>query len=144
MDVLMVAAELAPYERATDAADLIFALTKTLRQLGHRVTVALPRYPSFEAHGLLAARRLTPLALPGGGEITVFDGPLSSGGRARAVRHPGARRGGRARRRSAAHGGRFRRFSVARAGHGGTRAPAPRAAAHRRAARARLAGWARL
>ena len=74
----MVAAELGPYERSTEAADAIPALAKVLRQLGHRVTVALPRYGSFEAHGLLVARRLTPLAVPGG-EVTVYDGQLSSG-----------------------------------------------------------------
>jgi starch synthase len=78
MDVLMVAAELGPYERTTEASDAIPALAKVLRQLGHRVTVALPRYGSFEAHGLLVARRLTPLSLPGG-EVTVYDGQLSSG-----------------------------------------------------------------
>lgn len=75
----MVAAELGPYVRESPAADSIAALAKGLRQLGHDVTVALPRYPGFEASGLLVARRLTPLPLPGGGEVTVFDGQLSSG-----------------------------------------------------------------
>lgn len=45
-------------------ADVVFALTKSLRNLGHRVTVALPRYPAFEQAGVLSARRLTPLPLP--------------------------------------------------------------------------------
>lgn len=75
----MVAAELGPYVRESAAADSIASLGKALRQLGHDVTVALPRYPGFEASGLLVARRLTPLPLPGGGEVTVFDGQLSSG-----------------------------------------------------------------
>ncbi|HEX6766425.1 MAG TPA: glycogen/starch synthase [Polyangiaceae bacterium] len=74
----MVAAELAPYARATEAADAVPSLAKALRQLGHRVTVALPRYRGFEAQGLLVARRLTPLAVAGG-EVTVFDGQLASG-----------------------------------------------------------------
>src|SRR4051812_35511487 len=78
MDVLMVTAELAPYPRVTAAGDLVLALTKGLRQLGHRVTIALPRYAAFEEHGLLLAGRLTPLAVPGG-EVTVFDGQHSSG-----------------------------------------------------------------
>jgi starch synthase len=78
MDVLMVAAELGPYARATEAGDAIPSLAKALRQLGHRVTVALPRYGAFEAHGLFAARRLTPLAVAGG-EVNVYDGQLSSG-----------------------------------------------------------------
>jgi starch synthase len=79
MDVLMVTAELSPYARVTPAGDVVLALTKGLRQLGHRVTLALPRYGAFEEHGLLLARRLTPLSVPGGGEVTVFDGQHSSG-----------------------------------------------------------------
>ncbi len=75
----MVAAELAPWVAETDAAAAVAALAKSVRQLGHDVTVAVPRYPGFEAGGLLVARRLTPLPLPGGGEVTVFDGQLPSG-----------------------------------------------------------------
>jgi len=75
----MVAAELGPYARASDAGDAVLALSKALRQLGHQVTLALPRYPTFEAHGLLVARRLTPLSIGEGREVTVFDGQLSSG-----------------------------------------------------------------
>ena len=78
MDVLMVTAELAPYARVTEAGDVVFALAKGLRQLGHRVTIALPRYAAFEEHGLLLARRLTPLVVDGA-EVTVFDGQLSTG-----------------------------------------------------------------
>ncbi len=78
MDVLLVTAELAPYARATDAGDVVFALAKGLRQLGHRVTIALPRYAAFEEHGLLLARRLTPLSVDGA-DVTVFDGQLSTG-----------------------------------------------------------------
>jgi starch synthase len=79
MDVLMVTAELSPYARVTAAGDVVLALAKGLRQLGHRVTLALPRYAAFEEHGLFLARRLTPLALPGGGDVTVFDCQHSSG-----------------------------------------------------------------
>jgi starch synthase len=79
MEILLAVAELAPYVRETEACDSVAALVKALRQLGHRVTVAAPRSPGFEAGGLLAARRLTPLALPGGREINVLDGQLASG-----------------------------------------------------------------
>lgn len=75
----MVAAELSPYVRDSEAADSIASLAKTLKQLGHEVTVALPRHPGFEQHGLMVARRLTPLALPHGGDVTVLDGQLASG-----------------------------------------------------------------
>ncbi len=74
----MVTAELAPYARVTDAADVVFSLAKGLRQLGHRVTIALPRYQAFEEHGLLLARRLTPLSVDGS-DVMVFDGQLSTG-----------------------------------------------------------------
>ncbi len=75
----MVASELGPYARASDAGDAVLALSKALRQLGHQVTLALPRYPTFEAHGLLVARRLTALSIGEGRDVTVFDGQLSSG-----------------------------------------------------------------
>ncbi|HWZ87260.1 MAG TPA: glycogen/starch synthase, partial [Polyangiaceae bacterium] len=79
MDILLALAELAPYVRETEAADSASALVKALRQLGHRVTVAAPRSPGFEAGGLLVARRLTPLSLADGSEVNVLDGQLASG-----------------------------------------------------------------
>lgn len=75
----MVAAELSPYARAGETADSVAALSRMLVQLGHEVTVALPRYGSFEDQGLLVARRLTPLRLLSGDAVTVFDGQLGSG-----------------------------------------------------------------
>jgi starch synthase len=42
-------------------ADVAAALSKALRLLGHKVTIALPRFPALEAGGLMLARRLTPL-----------------------------------------------------------------------------------
>lgn len=74
----MVSAELSPYARGGEVGDVVAGLSKALRQLGHRVTLALPRHPGFEAGGLLMARRLTPLSL-GGSDLTVLDGQLSSG-----------------------------------------------------------------
>lgn len=89
MDILFVASELAPTVKVGGLADVVFALTKALKGLGHKITLALPRYPAFERAGLLAARRLTPLklaALPGAPtaaglpkEAFVFDGRLASG-----------------------------------------------------------------
>ena len=81
MDILLALAELAPYVRETEASDSAAALVKALRQLGHKVTVAAPRSPGFEAGGLLAARRLTPLTLAGAAarEVNVLDGQLASG-----------------------------------------------------------------
>jgi starch synthase len=79
MDILMVTAELAPYARVTRAADTIAALSKALCQHDHRVTVVAPRHPGYEAQGLLAARRLTPLKLDGGVQVTVLDAQLPTG-----------------------------------------------------------------
>jgi starch synthase len=78
MDILMVSAELSPYARGSEVGDVVAGLSKALRQLGHRVTLALPRHPGFEAGGLLMARRLTPLSI-GGADLTVLDGQLASG-----------------------------------------------------------------
>ncbi len=79
MEILMVTPELSPQARATRAGDAVFALSKTLSQLGHRVTVAVPRYPGFESSGLLAARRLTPLKLRNDVHVTVHDAQLPTG-----------------------------------------------------------------
>jgi starch synthase len=85
MDILFVASELAPMAKVGGLADVIAALSKALRLLGHKVTLALPRYPAFEAGGLMLARRLTPVALPAGpdgipaAEVTLYDGRLGSG-----------------------------------------------------------------
>lgn len=90
MDILMVTAELAPYARATRAADEVAALSKALCQLDHRVTVVAPRHPAFEAQGLLAARRLTPLRVDGGAQVTVLDAQLPTGATMVLLDTPGA------------------------------------------------------
>ena len=82
MDILVVASELAPYARVGSVSDVVAALSKTLRQHGHNVTLALPRYPHFERAGLLVARRLNALTFPMGSSqitATVYDGRLPSG-----------------------------------------------------------------
>jgi starch synthase len=89
MNLLMVAAELGPYVRVTEAADSVASLGKALRQLGHDLTLCLPRHPGFEQQGLLMARRLTPLTLASGEEVTVLDGQLASGVRITLLDAPG-------------------------------------------------------
>src|SRR3954463_16510435 len=82
MDILFVATELAPMIKVGGLADVVSALSKALRLLGHKVTLALPRFPGIEAGGVMVARRLTPMVLPGPGErveVTIFDGRLGSG-----------------------------------------------------------------
>jgi starch synthase len=85
MDILFVATELAPMVKVGGLADVVAALSKALRLLGHKVTIALPRFPAIERGGVMVARRLTPIVLGGGPgegprtEVTVFDGRLGSG-----------------------------------------------------------------
>ena len=81
MEILFVTTELAPFVKVGGLADVSAALPKTLKALGHKVTIVMPRFPAFEEAGLLLARRLTPLHLSLGGkthEVTVFDGRLPS------------------------------------------------------------------
>ncbi|MCA9633964.1 MAG: glycogen/starch synthase [Myxococcales bacterium] len=77
MDILMVSAELSPFADS-GCGVVVAALAKGLRQLGHEVTVALPRLDGFEAAGLMLARRLSPLEWDGG-QAVVFDCQLPSG-----------------------------------------------------------------
>jgi starch synthase len=82
MDILHIASELTPYAKAGGLGDVVAALTKHLRLLGHKVTLVLPRYPAFAKAGLLTARRLTPLGFELGGkavEASLYDGRLASG-----------------------------------------------------------------
>jgi starch synthase len=84
MELLFASAEIAPMAKVGGLADVVSALSKAMRLLGHKVTIAMPRYASLEGSGLLLARRLSPLVLPAtsGGErveITLFDGRLGSG-----------------------------------------------------------------
>jgi starch synthase len=81
MEILFVATEIAPYEKVGGLGDVIAALPKALRGLGHRVTVVLPKTESWAGAGLLLARRLTPLTFTLGGtdhSVTLYDVRLSS------------------------------------------------------------------
>ncbi|MCL2779269.1 MAG: glycogen synthase [Polyangiaceae bacterium] len=81
MEILFVTTELAPYIKVGGLADVSAALPKTLKALGHKVTIVMPRFAAFEQSGLLMARRLTSLHLELGDksyDVTVFDGRLSS------------------------------------------------------------------
>ena len=79
MDILLVASEIAPWVQNTAVADVVASLGKTLKQVGHSVTVVVPFSPAYESGGLLLARRLTPLKIEGHANLTVFDTQLTSG-----------------------------------------------------------------
>jgi starch synthase len=81
MEILHLSTELAPYVKVGGLGDVLAALPKALRQLGHKATVLLPRFPALESAGLSLARRLTPLKFTLGGkawEVTLFDARLPS------------------------------------------------------------------
>ena len=81
MEITFITTELAPFVKVGGLADVSAALPKALRALGHSVTVVVPRFPALEAHGLLLARRLTPLRFTLGDrslEATLLDGRLAS------------------------------------------------------------------
>jgi starch synthase len=81
MDITFVTTELSPFVKVGGLADVSAALPKALRTFGHAVTIVMPRFPALEEHGLLLARRLTPLRFTLGDrsfEATVLDGRLAS------------------------------------------------------------------
>jgi starch synthase len=81
MEITFVTTELSPFVKVGGLADVSSALPKALRALGHTVTIVMPRFAALEKHGLLLARRLTPLRFALGErtfEATVFDGRLAS------------------------------------------------------------------
>ena len=81
MEITFVTTELSPFVKVGGLADVSSALPKALRGLGHTVTIVMPRFAALEKHGLLLARRLTPLRFSLGDrsvEATVFDGRLAS------------------------------------------------------------------
>jgi starch synthase len=81
MEITFVTTELSPFVKVGGLADVSSALPKALRTLGHSVTIVMPRFAALEKHGLLLARRLTPLRFALGDrafEVTVLDGRLAS------------------------------------------------------------------
>ncbi len=81
MEITFVTTELAPFVKVGGLADVSAALPKALRMLGHSVTIVMPRFAALEKHGLLLARRLTPLRFTLGDrafEVTMLDGRLTS------------------------------------------------------------------
>jgi starch synthase len=81
MDITFVTTEISPFVKVGGLADVSAALPKVLRTFGHTVTIAMPRFPALEEHGLLLARRLTPLRFALGErtiDATVLDARLAS------------------------------------------------------------------
>jgi len=79
MDILLVASEFAPWVQNTGVAEVVASLSKTLKQVGHTVTVVVPHRAAYDQAGLLLARRLSKLKLADSRELAVYDTQLTSG-----------------------------------------------------------------
>jgi starch synthase len=64
MNILLIAAQFAPYVAQRPSAESVAQLAKALRLLEHTVTVLLPKTDDYQAAGLILARRLSPLVAP--------------------------------------------------------------------------------
>lgn len=78
MEILMVTAELTPFGCSSEVGDAVASLSRALCQLGHQVTVAMPKPADLEASGVLVARRLSPLVGADGQQFTLYDGQLGA------------------------------------------------------------------
>jgi len=79
MEILLVGNELGPWLFTSDTQDELSAFGKAFRQLGHDVTLVVPYDSAYERGGLLVSRRLSPLELPNGHVVTVYDAQLATG-----------------------------------------------------------------
>lgn len=79
MNVLLLAAEVAPYAKVGGLADVAGALPKALSRLGHDVRVVMPRYRQIDAAKWQLHASLDPFDMRIGGEtfaVSVFQGDL--------------------------------------------------------------------
>ena len=79
MEVLLVVSEFAPWLKHSNVAEAVASFSKTLKQVGHTVTVVMPFTEAFEHAGMLLARRLSKLTFNPSRAWTVYDTQLSSG-----------------------------------------------------------------
>lgn len=85
MNILLLAAQYAPYVAERPSAESVAQLARALRLLEHNVTVLVPRTEGYQAAGLVAARRLSPLLSAASDEVPdeslahVYDVTLTNG-----------------------------------------------------------------
>ncbi len=82
MDIVFVSPEVVPYSKVGGLADVVGALPKSLRALGHKVTVVSLLYGSIDSAQHALARRLTKLKVPLAGEtvsLDIYEARLPSG-----------------------------------------------------------------
>lgn len=73
MDIVFVTPEIVPFSKATGIGDVVGALPKALRALGHRVHVVSLLYGSIDPAASALARRLSKLQVPLGNETLAAD-----------------------------------------------------------------------
>jgi starch synthase len=79
MNILILAAEVAPYAKVGGLADVAGALPKALKQLGHDVRVVMPRYQQIDTAKWGLRPSVEPWTSSVGGEqlpVSVFEGNL--------------------------------------------------------------------
>ncbi len=82
MDIVFVSPEVVPFSKVGGLADVAGALPKSLRALGHKVTVVSLLYGSIDVSAHALARRLTRLKVPLAGEtvsVEIYEARLPSG-----------------------------------------------------------------
>jgi starch synthase len=82
MEILFVSPEVVPFSKVGGLGDVVGALPKALRALGHKVTVLSLRYGSIDPAEHALARRLVKVKVPLAGEtvdVEVYEARLPSG-----------------------------------------------------------------
>ncbi|MEI8254498.1 MAG: glycogen/starch synthase [Deltaproteobacteria bacterium] len=92
MDIVFVSPEVVPFSKVGGLGDMVGALPKALRALGHKVQVVSLLYGSIDPNSNALARRLTKVQVPLGGETIsaeVHEARLPSGVQVTLLSAPG-------------------------------------------------------
>ncbi len=92
MDIVFVSPEVVPFSKVGGLGDMVGALPKALRALGHKVHVVSLMYGTIDPSGNALARRLTKVQVPIGGETIaaeVYEARLPSGVHVTLLNAPG-------------------------------------------------------
>ena len=92
MRILIAAAEVAPFARVGGLSDVAGSLAKEIADLGHEVSVFLPKYASIDdaAYGIDRAKGIGALSVPMGDEtetVDVYEGTMPGSSAVRVFFH---------------------------------------------------------
>ncbi|MBD3349065.1 MAG: glycosyltransferase [Candidatus Eisenbacteria bacterium] len=90
MRIVMASAEVAPFARAGGLSDVVGALSQAMAEMGHEVTVFLPKYALIddEEYGIEPVESTGPVAVPmgtGEEEVRLYESRMPDGGAVRVV-----------------------------------------------------------